>query len=458
MKRFFLFFTAIVFLTPMCTTYGEPAETPATLEAMKQEIAEMRGQFEKMQILYESKIKNMQARIDKLEEMKGVSTQAGIDQPAPAAAATTVTGIPQPQVIAAGIGRYFQSFNPDISVIGDADYHWTDNKRSDVYKQFEFRQLELAFSSAVDPYGRADVFTHIEPEDGHWHIGLCEAYLTLLTLPFDFQAKFGKFKADFGKVNKLHLHALPWSDYPSIVTNFFGEEGMSEPGVALSHLVPNPWDIYSEITVEAFNNKNARSFAGPDGRDLVFLTHWKNFFELNAEQTLEVGGSFAVGPNDDGKGRQKTLMEGMDLTYKWRPLKKGLYRSLIVEGELYASQKDRSAVYGSNIFTDGDGNEYEVDSLVDQPRDRVDSLGCYASVIYQFAKRWSAFSRYDYSEYPDNQSMRDQGPSAGITFAQSEYCFWRLQYRNIERNYDKNDNQIWLQCNFGIGPHRKHEY
>ena len=453
--RIFLFLAII--LLGACMTGRAYGVTDADMEKMCEELREARKDFEKMQSIYESKIKNMQARIEKLEEMKGVSTAQGTDVAAPAAA-TVVTAPAQPSIVSAGLGRYFQSFNPDISVIGDADYHWTDHKRSEYYQQFQFRQLELAFSSAVDPYGRADVFTHVEQEDGDWHIGLCEGYLTLLTLPWDFQAKFGKFKSDFGKVNKLHLHALPWVDYPSVVTNFFGEEGMSEPGVALSHMVPNPWDIYSEVTVEAFKNKNARAFAGNDGRDLVFLTHWKNFFELTPEQTFELGGSLAVGPNDDGKGRQKTMMEGVDLTYKWRPLKKGLYRSLILEGEFYGSQKDRSAVYGDNVFVDGDGVEYVVDPILERPRDRVDAIGFYGSVIYQFARRWSVFSRYDYSEYPDNQSMRDKGVSGGITFAQSEYCFWRLQYKNMERNYDKNDNQIWLQCNFGIGPHRKHEY
>jgi len=464
MKRFFLFFTAIVFLTPMCTTYGEPAETPATLEAMKQEIAEMRGQFEKMQILYESKIKNLQARIERLEDVKGVPAQAGIDGTAPAGGgAGAVALAAQPQTAATGLSRAIQSFNPEISAIGDFIYHWTDDHRSDVYKQFQMRELELALSAAVDPYARADFFTALSYEDNEWRTDLEEGYLTLLTLPFEFQSKVGKFKSEFGKVNKLHPHSLLTVDYPLVMRRYFGEEGMSEPGVSLNHLVPNPWDLYSELTFQAFNNKNAPAFAGPDGRSIVCLTHMKNFFDITPVSTVEVGGSFAFGPNDDGHGGQMTFMEGLDLTYKWRDPKKGLYRSFVFQNELYLCQKDRAssdivvAEEGGIDPTTGDNMSGTIASWP-AAAERVDTWGMYSLAQYQFARRWYAFGRYDFSEFPDTEGMRDNAYSMGLTFAQSEFCFWRAQYEYTDRNYYKNEHAIWFQCNFGIGPHRKHEY
>ncbi|MCG2711650.1 MAG: hypothetical protein L6416_04920 [Candidatus Omnitrophica bacterium] len=328
----------------------------------------------------------------------------------------------------------FQSFNPDISVIGDFIFHATDKKDDEQYNQFKMRQAELAFSATVDPYSRADFFMHVEQEDGGWKIGLCEGYLTLLELPLDLQAKIGKFKAGFGKVNRIHLHALPWCDYPNMLTNFFGEEGMSEPGISVSSLLANPWDQYIELTFEALNNHNAASFAGNEGRDMAYVAHLKNFFEINPESTLELGGSFATGPNDSGHGSNRTNLEGIDLTYKWRPLKEGLYKSLVFQNEALFSQKD------------------QVDL------NQVDSRGAYSSLIYQFARRLSVFSRYDLSEFPDYSNRRDEAVSAGMTFAQSEYCFWRLHFKHTDRDYDKNSNEMWLQCNFGLGPHRAHTY
>lgn len=386
---------------------------------LKEEIRLLKSQFEEMKSSYENRIGQLEVKIENLER------EAFVGEAKPVQVA---------QVEQAGLGRYFQSFNPDISVIGDFTFYGTNKKDDEQYNQFRMRQAELAFSAPVDPYSRADFFMHIEPNGSEWNIGLCEGYLTLLELPFDLQAKVGKFKANFGKVNRSHLHALPWVDYPNMLTNFLGEEGMSEPGVSISSLIPNPWDQYIELTFEALNNHNTASFAGTEGRDMVYLTHLKNFFEINDESSLELGGSFATGPNDDGHGKNRTNLEGIDLTYKWRPLKEGLYKSLTFQNEVLFSQKDQSDDTKTN------------------------SLGAYSSLEYQFAKRWSTFGRYDFSEFSDYSGRHDNALSTGLTFAQSEYCFWRVQFKHTDKDYDKDVDEVWLQCNFGLGPHRAHEY
>jgi len=396
------------------------------IEQLKEEVRLLKSQFTEMKSSYENKINQLESKIEQFS------------QPAPAPETKPIQTAQSPQT---NLGRYFQNFNPDISVIGDFIYHGTDNKNDAVYNQFQMRQAELAFSASVDPYARADLFLHVEPDGDEWHVGLCEGYMTLLNLPIEnLQGKVGKFKANFGKVNRLHLHSLPWVDYPNMLTNYFGEEGMSEPGLSASYLIPNPWNQYAELTFEVMNNHNSASFAGSSGRDMVYLGHLKNFFDLNEESTLELGTSLATGPNDDGHGKNRTTLEGIDLTYKWRPLKEGLYKSVIFQNEVLFSQKD-NVVYEEGA----------------DPK-QVNSWGAYSSLQYQFAKRWSAFGRYDFSEFPDYANRHDNAYSTGLTFAQSEYCFWRLQFKHTDRDYAKDSNEVWLQCNFGLGPHRKHEY
>ncbi len=395
------------------------------VDKLREEIEMLKGQFEEMKSNYETKINRLETKIGQLQQQT-------------AAVETKSSQITQSSQ--AGLSRYFQNFNPDISVIGDFTYHGTDKKDDEQYNQFKMRQVELAFSAPVDPYARADLFLHVEPHGDEWNVGLCEGYMTLLNLPIEnLQGKIGKFKANFGKVNRLHLHSLPWVDYPNMLTNYFGEEGMSQPGVSASYLIPNPWNQYAELTFEVMNNHNAASFAGSSGRDMVYLAHLKNFFDINETSTLELGGSLATGPNDDGHGKNRTTLEGIDLTYKWRPLKEGLYKSLTFQNEVLFSQKD-------NVGDDETG------------RKQIDSWGAYSSLQYQFAKRWSIFSRYDFSEFPDYANRHDNAISGGLTFAQSEYCFWRLQFKRTDRDYAKDSNEVWLQCNFGLGPHRKHEY
>jgi hypothetical protein len=430
MKRLSVLLIIILLFIPLIVTDARGNE----VAQLQQELSILRTQLNEMKISYETRINQLETR------MEGMAKTYSIEAAKPRVVASAPTQT-------TGLGRYFQSFNPDISVIGDFVYHGTDMKEEQLRNQFQMRQTELAFSASVDPYARGDFFFHVEQEDGEWHIGLCEGYLTLLTLPIDgLQAKVGKFKVEFGKANKLHLHNLPWVDYPNMITNYFGEEGMSEPGVSASYLIPNPWDKYIELTGQVVNNRNGVSFAGTEGTSLVYLGHLKLFHDIDEESSLELGSSLATGSNDDGLGRygtNMTTLEGVDLTYKWRPLQQGLYKSVTFQNELLFSQHDRP------FFDDGT-------DIIDAKD--VRSWAGYSSLQYQFAKRWSVFGRYDFSELPTMSSSRENAYSTGITFAQSEYCFWRLQFKHTDRNFDKDSNEVWLQCDFGLGPHRKHEY
>ena len=98
----------------------------------------------------------------------------------------------------------------------------------------------------------------------------------------------------------------------------------------------------------------------------------------------------------------------------------------------------------------------------DVPGGRERSWGMYSGLEYQFARRWKAGARYDYSELPLDASLRDMGGSAYLTFVQSEFLFWRLAYKYTDLNYvidgDSYEHELILQVDFGIGPHRAHKY
>lgn len=435
------FFIVALFFIPLAVTEARGNE----VAQLQQELSALKAQFAEMKEDYRARVNQLEskyeARITQLQsQMEGMAKTYSV-----AAEKPRVVAAPAPQAYSPG--RFFQSFNPDVSVIGDFLYHATDAKQEDLRNQFQMRQTELAFSASIDPYAKGDFFFHVEQEDGEWHIGLCEGYMTLLTLPIDgLQAKVGKFKVEFGKANRYHLHNLPWVDFPNMVTNYLGGEGMSEPGVSASYLIPNPWGKYIELTGQVVNNRNGVSYAGAEGTTLCYLGHLKFFHDINEESSLELGTSLMTGSNDDGLGRfgtNMTTLEGVDITYKWRPLQQGLYKSLTFQNELLFSQHDRP------YLDDGV-------SIVDAKC--IDSWAAYSSLAYQFAKRWTAFGRYDFAEYPVDASSRENAYSAGITFAQSEYCFWRIQFKHTNRNLDKDSNEVWLQCDFGLGPHRKHEY
>ena len=342
-----------------------------------------------------------------------------------------------PEPLSAPSGHIFQSMNPNISIIGDVIGHYTSEEGGDFDDEFLFREVELGFSAAVDPYARADFFIGLGQEEGEWEVGLEEGYVTFLSVPWGLQPRLGRFKSTFGKANSVHAHALPWVEYPLVIQNYFGDEGLAGDGVGLNWLVPNPWKKYIELSYEATKNDN-EMFAGEESDDLLHVVHLKNFFDLSDASTLELGLSYATAPNNDGHGGSRTDVAGADLTFRWRPPRAGLYKSFLWQTEYMAANSEL-------------------------PEGEVDSWGLYSALSYQFARRWTVGTRYDYSEMPYDSDLHENAYSGFLTFMQSEFLYWRLAYRHTERNYitliDEEDaDEIFLQVNFGLGPHRAHKY
>jgi hypothetical protein len=437
-KILFLFLSTWIFAGPgMGLAETETQPSAADFQQLQQQIQIMQQQMEEMKAQHAAEMEAMQKKIEALEKNQG--TQPA--EPPQAEKIAELLKTAEQQSASNGktteLGRAIQSFNPDLSAIGDVLFHSEHGDKVDK-DRFEFRELELALSSPVDTFGRADFFVGFEQEDSEWHTNLEEGYFTLNSLPDDLQARFGKFYSAFGKANAMHTHAMPWVDKPNMIQNFFGEEGMSETGAEISWLVPNPWDHYMELTFEVQNNGNSESFGGTNGDKLMYVSHLKNFFDLHKDSTLELGGSVATGTNDNDGGNHRTCLEGLDLTYKWRPAEEGLYKSLTWMNEILFSQNEQ------------DTGDY------------INSTGFYTSPEYQFSRRWSVFGRYDYSEFPDDNDSQENAYTAGLTFRQSEYAFWRFSGKHTEGDYatkrDVSMDEFWVQFNFGIGPHRAHKY
>ncbi len=392
-------------------------EIAAAEQDLSRELRQLKDDLEKIRGQYEREIERLEKKIDELSKERHTER---VEEETPAAPRGAYAGL--------------TAFNPKISVIGDFVGNITEDEKDELGDRFSVREVELAFSASVDPYARADFFLALEDEGDERHLDLEEGHITFLKLPLELQAKVGKFRSRFGRANLYHLHRMPWVDYPNMVVNFFGEEGMSEQGISVNRLIPNPWDQFMELTLEVFNNENEESFAGGEGDDLVYLAHLKSFFDFSQSSNFQLGLSYATGPNDEGHGGTRTHMQGVDLTYRWRPKEQGLYRSLVFQNEALFSQRDQD------------------------PGNVIHSLGLYSYLGYQFGRRWTAGLRYDYSEFPEDNDSRENGYSGLLTFQQSEFAFWRLQYKRTERNFDRDIDELWLQCNFGIGPHRAHEY
>lgn len=327
------------------------------------------------------------------------------------------------------------SLNTDFVLgLGDA----REKKHEDL-ENFYVREFELAFGAELTPDIWFDIFYNIEREPGEDEIedDIEEVFLTFLNLPGGLQAKAGRMYPPLGKANQYHTHARPWVDRPLAVTALLGEEQLRGYGVSVNGLVPNPWDVYSELTLELFDPITGQELggAGLDGESV--LAHWKNVFVLSDATSLEAGVTGALIGQENGHTAE-TL--AADLTVKWLPPEESLYKSLTWQTEVYHVRVDRSRP--------GMGERQAKENL----------WGAYTSLEWQFARRLFGGLRLDWVEAAEAA----ENPFAFVpflTFRQTERMFWRLQYNyGVDDPEEGRTHAFFLQFNYSFGKHRAHVY
>jgi len=318
-------------------------------------------------------------------------------------------------------------FNPDIAVIGNflgaAGHNPTVSTPA-----FEMHEVEVSFQAVVDPYARADFFVSIG-QDGS--VNVEEGFATFTSLPLGLLAKVGKLKAAFGKVNQMHSHVLPWTDRPLVTENLVGgDEGITDAGVSVSRLVPNRV-MFLEATAEFYRGESAL-FQAPTSSDLTYVGRLRGYRDISEAANIDVGGSFAYGHNGVDAGSTTQLI-GFDAAFRYRPLRKALYRRFIVRAEMVWSRRSE---------------------LAGQPQ----SFGTYASAEYQFSRRWYVGARFDYADRASDQTLTDTGGSLILTFWPSEFSQIRSQYRHTRYAEGTTANQFLVQFLFSIGAHGAHVF
>jgi len=361
-------------------------------------------------------------------EAKLAETQAAPQAPAPA---------PEPaapaQPSAASGAKYF---NPDMAVIGNFLGAAGHNEVSPS-PALAMPESEVSFQAIVDPYMRADFFLAFGEEG----VELEEGFATLTELPGSLQAKVGKMRAAFGKVNTLHTHVLPWADRPLVINNLVGgEEGISDAGVSVARLIPIG-NVFFEATGQAFRGDAAGGelYKSSKPGDLSYVGHLRGYFDITESTNLDFGASYSQGHNAAGivddvdVGRFTTQLFGVDATFRWRPLTRAIYHQFVARTEYIRSHRDQS-----------DGLQ------------KAD--GFYVSGDYQFARRWWIGGRLDQSERADDASLLDRGQSFLLTFKPSEFSQFRGQYRRTAYGSGPAANEFLMQFQFAIGAHGAHPF
>jgi hypothetical protein len=438
-------------MTILTLAEGVSAQDPAApvgqdAQQIRLELEKLRQEFEAIRDAYGQRLSALESKLTAL----GAGQAAGDPPPVPALPAAPPAQAPpvppgQPPgdvpvpAGAAGAGgpqgtlpvygnpsALSKIFNPDIAVIGNFLGAVGENDVAPA-PLFDMSEAEATFQAVVDPYARADFFLAFSPEG----VEIEEGFLTLTSLPAGLLAKVGKMKQQVGKTNTLHAHALPWVDRSLANINLLGgDEGLADAGLSVSKLIPNQV-LFLEATGEVFTG-NSGVFQSHERSQVSWVGRLRGYRDITEATNLDIGASFARGHNDAGPDFTTRLV-AVDATLRYRPLQRALYRRFLGRTELFWSRREQE-----------DGT--------------VPAFGMYVSGDYQFARRWFAGARYDWSERAHDSSLKDKGPSLTLTFWPSEFSQMRGQYRRINFAEGTTANELLFQFLFSIGAHGAHVF
>ncbi|OVE79928.1 hypothetical protein BVY01_01270 [bacterium I07] len=333
--------------------------------------------------------------------------------------------------------RQQSALNPNISLGGDSYFAWGTSKSEYNRSVSDFswgtgqvflREMELALQASLDPFSRAKVYFSFSRES----VIIEEGYMEWLNLPLNLNLKLGEYKAQFGKLNRYHDHALPQFARPLVFTNLFGTQSLKGFGAAANILLPSIIAHVNELDLELLSGGNPPVFTGEGNHNFVFVGHFKNYYDLNRSTYFELGLSAATGFSDEAESK-RTSLGAADLTLKWSPPSRSKYREIEWRSEIVFSR----AADQANVFN---------------------SWGFYSYIQMKMNERWTANVRIDFSQLPMNSGFEEKGFAVSFLYWQSEFVHIRFQFTHINRNFDESDNRLIVQTSWAMGPHKHEAY
>jgi hypothetical protein len=365
----------------------------------------------------EQQLQQALQRIDQLEQEKG----------------GTVTRVDQVEKSVKAVQSAPSVLNPAIGMAFDAVAEQSNKAGGN----FDFRSAEVGISASIDPYARGYAFF-----TGSNHgVEVEEAAMVTTSLPWNLQARGGRFFADFGRLAKLHPHEYAFVNTPLSLERMVGGESQAD-GVELSYLFPTPFFLrgtigsYNKIGAdnESVNNNKARAWSR-----FTYLSRLNTYFDLSDNHSIELGASLAYTPSlripSDPQGGSRSL-NGVDVTYRYQPLGSTLHQGLTVGAEFF-----------------GNSERFERESGLR----RMFAPGGYAYAELKLNREWSAGFLYDNAPILASPGKKTQSYSPFLTWTLSEFNRLRFQYTygndNVNESKSDSGSQFFLQWTTTLGAH-----
>lgn len=336
------------------------------------------------------------------------------------------------------------TFNPRLTVFGDmlASFSASEAEREED-DRFSLREVEIDFRADIDPFAKGVVIAAFEEEEpGEYEAVIEEGYVDFVALPANFHVRAGKFLQDFGRINLLHLHDLPFPEAPLPIQDFFGEEGLNEAAVMVDWLAQ---DAPVRLGATILNGSNEAILAGPESEDFAYLGRVELFDDISEHTTIAGGGSFLWGRGETKE--RETILVGADLMYKYRPSD---YQSFVIQGEVFYLDRQVTNEAGPRAETTHHG------------------FGSYVYAQYQPAKNWYLGTRWDTSNYfEQTEDFKRWQLGVYVSYYTTEFLRLRLGYEHEERDFDPRGpdpspipdlDRVLLELTFVFGSHPAEPY
>lgn len=353
---------------------------------------------------------------------------------------------------------------PDVSAVGDlvGDFSPKGTTQAD-NTRFSVREVELAFQAVVDPYLRGDVFLGVSDLE---KISIEQAFLTTTSLP-DFDIRIGRYLMPFGKENTTHRHDLHTIEYPWVIQKFLSDDGLKGTGLWLSKVFA-PFGFYQELQVTAVDRLRDASedlvpFEGVNKSlgGMGYSARLRNYVDINESTNFELSGSAITGKveralltpagqplfvDSVNATLARQTMLGADLTFRWRPLQQGLYKSFILQAELMHQINETQPAVG----------------IPSVPLSAVEAgqnyTGGYAFARYQLGQRLFVGGRYDQIQDPTAGGRTLTAGSGYLEWFPSEFSKFVAGYERLNPATGDGVNRILFQASFALGPHKPHPF
>jgi len=392
----------------------------SVIDALKRQMSEMQATMRKMA-----------ERIEQLEKEK----------------VTSSVKIEQVEKSVKAVQSAPSALNPAIGMAIDA----TAEHRAKAGGDFNFRTAEIGISASIDPYARGYAFFTGSKEG----VEVEEAAMVTTALPWNLQARAGRFFADFGRMAKFHPHEYAFVNTPLALERMVGGESKAD-GVEINYLFPTPF--FLRATFGGYNKIGAENDRLDDTKSrswsrFTYLGRLNTYFDLTDNHSIELGSSLAYTPSvrlSDTLGGSRSL-SGVDLTYRYQPLGSALYQGFTWGSELFVnSERKPLAIEVPSI----DDPSILETSIVGKRRR---SVGGYSYGELKLNRNWSTGFLFDYAPSIDSPAKKTLGYSPYLTWNLSEFNRLRFQYSyfddKIRAEKNERGNQFFLQWTTVLGSH-----